>query len=76
MTVSQLLKRINQQLQQSYYLQFLLDTRTLKQPLPIKYDAKTQSFVDKSKAPIADLVGYEYKTLYGSLILLSKHIHS
>ncbi len=32
----------------------------------IKYDAKTQSFVDKSKAPIADLVGYEYKTLYGS----------
>lgn len=32
----------------------------------IKYDAKTQSFVDKSKAPIADLAGYEYKTLYGS----------
>lgn len=32
----------------------------------IKYDAKTKSFVDKSKAPIADLAGYEYKTLYGS----------
>lgn len=32
----------------------------------IKYDAKTQSFVDKSKDPIADLAGYEYKTLYGS----------
>ena len=32
----------------------------------IKYDAKTQSFVDKSKAPIAGLAGYEYKTLYGS----------
>ncbi len=32
----------------------------------IKYDAKTQSFVDKSKAPIADLANYEYKTLYGS----------
>ena len=34
----------------------------------IKYDAKTQRFVDKSKAPIADadLAGYEYKTLYGS----------
>ena len=34
----------------------------------IKYDAKTQKFVDKSKAAIADadLAGYEYKTLYGS----------
>lgn len=34
----------------------------------IKYDAKTQSFVDKSKAPIdgAELANYEYKTLYGS----------
>ena len=32
----------------------------------IKYDAKTQRFVDKSKAPIAGLAGYEYKTLYGS----------
>ena len=34
----------------------------------IKYDAKTKSFVDKSKAPIdvAELVNYEYKTLYGS----------
>ena len=34
----------------------------------IKYDAKTKSFVDKSKAPIdgAELANYEYKTLYGS----------
>ena len=34
----------------------------------IKYDAKTKSFVDKSKAPIgvAELASYEYKTLYGS----------
>ena len=34
----------------------------------IKYDAKTQKFVDKSKAPIeeTDLAKYEYKTLYGS----------
>ena len=34
----------------------------------IKYDAKTQKFVDKSKAPIGetDLAKYEYKTLYGS----------
>lgn len=34
----------------------------------IKYDAKTKSFVDKSKAPIdeTELANYEYKTLYGS----------
>ncbi len=34
----------------------------------IKYDAKTKSFVDKSKAPIdgVELANYEYKTLYGS----------
>ena len=32
----------------------------------IKYDAKTQKFVDKSKVEIADLSAYEYKTLYGS----------
>ena len=34
----------------------------------IKYDAKTKSFVDKSKAPIdgGELANYEYKTLYGS----------
>lgn len=34
----------------------------------IKYDAKTQKFVDKSKAAIADtdLAGYDYKTLYSS----------
>lgn len=34
----------------------------------IKYDAKKQAFVDKSKNPIADadLANYEYKTLYGS----------
>ena len=34
----------------------------------IKYDAKTKSFVDKSKAPIGvvELASYEYKTLYGS----------
>lgn len=34
----------------------------------IKYDAKTKSFVDKSKAPIdgEELANYEYKTLYGS----------
>ena len=34
----------------------------------IKYDAKTKSFVDKSKAPIDEtkLANYEYKTLYGS----------
>ena len=34
----------------------------------IKYDAKKQAFVDKSKNPIddGDLANYEYKTLYGS----------